>query len=79
MEEALHHLDHWLASWHFRYRQWGGFMDMVCDALLCIIQFKLRRSFSMTMFPVVVTSRMSSSSCLIVGIVLDPKHVLEVL
>ena len=42
-------------------------MDMVCDALLCIIQFKFRRSFSMTMLPVVVTSRMSSSSCLNVG------------
>ena len=28
-EDALHHLDHWLAFWHFRYRQWGGFMDMV--------------------------------------------------
>ena len=54
-------------------------MDMVCDALLCIIQFKLRSSFSITMLPVVVTSRMSSSSCLNVGIVLDPKHVLEVL
>jgi hypothetical protein len=30
-EEALHHLDHWLAFWHFRYRQWGGFMDMVSE------------------------------------------------
>jgi hypothetical protein len=28
-EDALHHLDHWLAFWHFRYRQWGGFMQMV--------------------------------------------------
>ena len=24
VEEALHHLDHWLAFWHFRYRQWGA-------------------------------------------------------
>jgi len=28
-EDALHHLDHWLAFWHFRYKQWGGFMQMV--------------------------------------------------
>ena len=65
MEEALHHLDHWLAFWHFRYRQWGGFMDMVCDCLLCIIQFKFRSSFSM--LRVLETSRMSSYSCLNVG------------
>ena len=28
-EDAIHHLEHWLAFWHFRYRQWGGFMQMV--------------------------------------------------
>jgi hypothetical protein len=22
-------LDLWLAFWHFRYRQWGGFMELV--------------------------------------------------
>jgi hypothetical protein len=26
---GLHHLNHWLAFWHFRYRQWGGFMELV--------------------------------------------------
>jgi len=30
-EEALHHLDHWLAFWHFRYRQCGGLMQMVSE------------------------------------------------
>ena len=29
VKEAVHHLDHWLAFWHFRYHQWRGFMDMV--------------------------------------------------
>ena len=42
VEESLHHLDHWLAFWHFRYRQWGGFMDMVCDSIeFRRLQFKL--------------------------------------
>ena len=67
VEEALHHLDHWLAFWHFRYHQWGGFMDMVCDCLLCIIQFKFRSSFSITMLRVFETSRMSSPSARNVG------------
>lgn len=35
-EEALHHLDHWLAFWHFRYRQWGGFMQMIREGVLFI-------------------------------------------
>ena len=34
VEEALHHLDHSLAFWHFQYHQWGGFMDMVSESLL---------------------------------------------
>ena len=42
-------------------------MDMVCDSLLCIIQFKFRSSFSITMLRVLETSEMSSSSCLNVG------------
>ncbi len=28
-EVGLGHLEHWLAFWHFRYRQWGGFMELV--------------------------------------------------
>ena len=28
-EEAVRELNDWLGFWHFRYRQWGGFMDMV--------------------------------------------------
>jgi hypothetical protein len=28
-EKALIRLDLWLAFWHFRYRQWGGFMQLV--------------------------------------------------
>ncbi len=28
-EEGLKHLQLWLAFWHFRYRQWGGFMELV--------------------------------------------------
>ena len=28
-EIGLKHLELWLAFWHFRYRQWGGFMELV--------------------------------------------------
>jgi hypothetical protein len=28
-EEAIRGLEDWLAFWHFRYRQWGGFMETV--------------------------------------------------
>ena len=28
-EEGLKHLQLWLAFWHFRYLQWGGFMELV--------------------------------------------------
>ena len=28
-EESLRELELWLAFWHFRYRQWGGFMETV--------------------------------------------------
>ena len=28
-ETSLRSLDLWLAFWHFRYRQWGGFMQLV--------------------------------------------------
>jgi hypothetical protein len=28
-EEGIRDLDTWLAFWHFRYRQWGGFMQLV--------------------------------------------------
>ena len=30
-DEGLVRLDLWLAFWHFRYRQWGGFMELVSD------------------------------------------------
>jgi hypothetical protein len=29
-EDGLKHLQLWLAFWHFRYLQWGGFMELVC-------------------------------------------------
>jgi hypothetical protein len=29
-EEGLKYLQLWLAFWHFRYRQWDGFMELVC-------------------------------------------------
>ena len=28
-EEGLSRLELWLAFWHFRYRQWGGFMQLI--------------------------------------------------
>ena len=28
-ESGLRHLELWLAFWHFCYRQWGGFMELV--------------------------------------------------
>jgi hypothetical protein len=28
-EQALPQLELWLAFWHFRYRQWGGFIELV--------------------------------------------------
>lgn len=28
-DDALFRLEQWLAFWHFRYRQWGGFMQLV--------------------------------------------------
>ena len=33
-EDAIRELDFWLAFWHFRYRQWGGFMQMVSASLI---------------------------------------------
>jgi hypothetical protein len=29
MESEIPLLDAWLAWWHFRYRQWGGYMNLV--------------------------------------------------
>ena len=29
LEIGLKHLELWLAFWHFRYRQWGGFIELV--------------------------------------------------
>ena len=42
-------------------------MDMVCNSRLCIIQFKFRSSFSITVLRVLETSEMSSPSSLNVG------------
>lgn len=38
-ETGLSSLTHWLAFWHYRYRQWGGFMELVCFRCLfsCIL------------------------------------------
>ena len=41
-EQSLPRLELWLAFWHFRYRQWGGFMELVSPLFsstyfLCII------------------------------------------
>ena len=29
LENGLRHLELWLAFWHFRYRSWGGFMELI--------------------------------------------------
>src|SRR5450631_2510022 len=39
-EQGLSRLELWLAFWHFRYRQWGGFMELVSlylPNLSCIV------------------------------------------
>jgi hypothetical protein len=36
-EDAMRDLNLWLAFWYFRYRQWGGFMQMVSLASLAHI------------------------------------------
>jgi hypothetical protein len=33
-KDAIRDLNLWLAFWHFRYRQWGGFMQMVSPSSL---------------------------------------------
>jgi hypothetical protein len=33
-EDAIRELEEWLAFWHFRYRQWGGFMETVIPSTL---------------------------------------------
>ena len=41
-EDGLKHLQHWLAFWHFRYLQWGGFIELVHilhDSLLVFLVF----------------------------------------
>ena len=43
-EQGLPRLELWLAFWHFRYRQWGGFMELVSPLFsstyfLCIIVY----------------------------------------
>ena len=36
-EESLRELELWLAFWHFRYRQWGGFMETVSHSTMFLI------------------------------------------
>ena len=38
-DDGFRHLDLWLAFWHFRYRQWGGFMELVCAILFSLLFF----------------------------------------
>jgi hypothetical protein len=43
-EDAIRDLNIWLAFWHFRYRQWGGYMQMVSPSSLAylVIQSHIR-------------------------------------
>jgi hypothetical protein len=43
-EEAIQNLNLWLAFWHFRYRQWDGFVQMVSPSSLAylVIQSHIR-------------------------------------
>jgi hypothetical protein len=34
-EQELSQLELWVAFWHFRYRQWGGFMQLVSCPFIC--------------------------------------------
>ena len=43
-EEALQELELWLAFWHFQYRQWGGFMQMVLYLLSFLLECLLCRN-----------------------------------
>jgi hypothetical protein len=38
-EEGIRDLDTWLAFWHFWYRQWGGFMQLVSTHPECVFRF----------------------------------------
>jgi hypothetical protein len=40
-EEGLSRLELWLAFWHFRYRQWGGFMQLVSFLLFISLHVTL--------------------------------------
>ena len=33
IEDGVRQLDDWLGFWHFRYRQWGGFFDLVISQI----------------------------------------------
>ena len=39
-DDCFRHLDLWLAFWHFRYRQWGDFMELVCTILFSLLFFR---------------------------------------
>jgi hypothetical protein len=38
-EDGLKHLKLWLAFWHFRYLQWGGFMELVHNLYVSFMFF----------------------------------------
>jgi hypothetical protein len=40
-EEGLSRLELWLAFWHFHYRQWGGFMQLVSFLLFITLHVTL--------------------------------------
>jgi hypothetical protein len=40
-EEGLSRLELWLAFWHFRYRQWGGFMQFISLLLFISLHMTL--------------------------------------
>ena len=39
MESEIPLLDVWLAWWHFRYRQWGGYMNLVSSNMYLLLLF----------------------------------------
>jgi hypothetical protein len=40
-EEGLSRLELWLAFWHFHYRQWGGFMQLVSSLMFISLHVTL--------------------------------------
>ena len=44
-EEGLSRLELWLAFWHFRYRQWGGFMQLVSVLIITCFYMTMSTQF----------------------------------